>query len=120
MAKVIVIEQDQKKVYNLTRDATTIGRSPDAHIPLRDPRASRRHARFERQEDEYLVIDEGSQNGTLVNGSHVERRPLRRGDLVEIGGVKIFFEEEDEKKLSRSAWVGMQTVDLRSVTDEEP
>ena len=38
-------------------------------------------------------MDEGSQNGTLVNGSHVERRVLRRGDLVEIGGVKIFFED---------------------------
>ncbi|MEN8149007.1 MAG: sigma 54-interacting transcriptional regulator [Planctomycetota bacterium] len=119
MAKLIVLEQDQKTTYNLTRDATTVGRAPDSHIPVRDPRASRRHARFEREGDEFFLVDEGSQNGTLVNGSHVERRVLRRGDLVEIGGVRIFFEEEDEKKLARGAWAGTRTVDIQAVVDED-
>jgi len=120
VAKLIVIEHGKKKIYNLTRDTTSLGRDPDSHIPVRDPRASRTHAKFVREGDEHFVVDEGSQNGTLVNGSHVERRVLRRGDLVEIGGVQIFFEEEDERKLARGAWAGTQTIDIKAVLDEEP
>jgi len=111
------MEQDRKKVYNLTRDETTIGRSPDAHVPLRDARASRRHARVSRDGDDYYVVDEGSQNGTSVNGSLVERRVLRPGDLVQIGGVRLFFEKVDEAKLRR-AGDGTQTMNL-PVPDEE-
>jgi len=120
VAKLIVIEQGKKQVYSLTRDVTTLGRAPDSHIPVRDPRASRRHAEFQRVGDDYFAVDQGSQNGTLVNGSHVEKRVLRRGDLVEIGAVQIFFEEEDERKLSRGAWAGTRTVDLKAIRDEEP
>ena len=36
--KLVVLEQGQKKVYNLTRDVTRVGRAPDSHVPLRDPR----------------------------------------------------------------------------------
>ena len=95
MAKLIVIEQGQKKVYNLTRDVTTLGRAPDSHIPVRDPRASRRHAEFQRVGDDYFAVDQGSQNGTLVNGSHVEKRVLRRGDLVRLYQVAYGLFAED-------------------------
>jgi transcriptional regulator with GAF, ATPase, and Fis domain len=101
VAKVIVLEQGQKKTYNLTRDATTIGRSPDSHIPLSDIRASRRHATITRLGDEYEIRDEGSQNGTRVNGSFVERRTLRQGDVVEIGDVRIAFEAFDTGSITQ-------------------
>ena len=119
MAKLIVIEKDQKKTYNLTRDETTIGRSPDAHVPLRDPRTSRRHARVTREGDEYRVLDEGSQNGTYVNGSIVQSRLLRTGDLVEVGSVRIFFNEEDAQKLAGAGLDGTRTMNLPAVADDD-
>ncbi|MHC4473943.1 MAG: sigma 54-interacting transcriptional regulator [Planctomycetota bacterium] len=108
MPKLIVLEQGQKTVYNLTRDVTTIGRAPESHVPLRDTRASRSHARVERKGDDFQIIDEGSQNGTCVNGSFVQRRGLKVGDLVEIGGVRIFFDKVDDRKLKRGAFQSTQ------------
>ncbi len=113
LPKLIVLEQGQRKVYNLTRDVTTIGRAPDSHVPLLDPRASRRHATISRVGDDYEVRDEGSQNGTSVNGSFVERRILRSGDLIEIGDVRIFVDQEDERKL-KGARGGATTQTLPS------
>ena len=119
MPKLVVLEQGQKKVYNLTRDVTRIGRAPDAHIPLRDVRASRHHARIERAGDDYEVVDGGSQNGTSVNGSFVDRRVLRKGDLIEVGGVRLFFDEVDENKLKRAGDAGHKTIDLPRMDDED-
>jgi len=117
--KLIVLEQGQKRVYNLTRDVTTIGRHPDSHIPLRDARASRRHARVERRGDTFFLCDEGSQNGSSVNGSFVDERALRPGDLVEIGGVRIFFGKIDEKKVKEPPYDGTKTINLPRLAEGE-
>ncbi len=114
MPKLIVVERGKKRVYNLTRDETTIGRASDAHVPLRDPRASRRHARIVRTGDDYEIIDEGSQNGTAVNGSFVERHVLRAGDLIEIGGVRLHFDRVDESRRPTLDLDGARTTDLSS------
>ncbi len=119
MPKLVVLEQGQKRVYNLTRDVTTIGRAPESHVPLRDPRASRAHARIERTGDDYEIVDGGSQNGTSVNGSFVDRRVLKKKDLVEIGGVRLFFDELDEAKLKRKKGTGSKTIDLPRMSDED-
>ena len=119
VAKLIVIELDQKKVYSLTRDYTTIGRAPDSHIPLRDPRSSRKHAAISRRGDDYEIEDCGSQNGTHVNGALIERRALQAGDVVEIGGVRLHFEQIDETKARRAETVGNKTIDIPRVTEED-
>ena len=119
MPKLVVLEQGQKKVYNLTRDVTRIGRAPDSHVPLRDPRTSRLHLRIERHGDDYEVVDGGSQNGTSVNGSFVDRRVLKKGDLIEVGAVRLFFDEVDEGKLKRADVGGGKTIDLPRMNDED-
>ena len=63
-------------------------------IALRDPFASSRHVRLEGSGKSWHLCDEGSTNGTLINGERVpvgEQAPLREGDLLEIGHTFFLF-----------------------------
>jgi DNA-binding NtrC family response regulator len=68
----------------------TIGRSRDAVIDLDDTRVSRLHATVVRRGDLLFVRDQGSRNGTRVNGEPLtgERR-VAAGDEISIGGASI-------------------------------
>jgi hypothetical protein len=64
----------------------SIGRSDASNIVLGDAGLSRKNTSFFIDEGEVFVTDEGSLNGTLVNGEKVDRpRPLKNGDVVKIG-----------------------------------
>ena len=74
------------------RSGMTIGRDPNADIPLAgDTKASRIHTRliFERG---WIAEDAGSTNGTFVNGQRVNRQPLAQGDTVVIGTTSFQFD----------------------------
>jgi len=56
--------------------------------------ASRHHAMIDRNGDHYTLVDLGSTNGTLVNGSPLpphQKHHLRSGDRIKIGEVEIEF-----------------------------
>src|SRR5438445_3221358 len=72
-------------------DEVLVGRSPQAHLRLDRDFVSRRHARFERRGRRWRVVDEGSKNGTYVNGVRVDEARLADGDLVVIGDVILKF-----------------------------
>ena len=58
-----------------------------------DVEISRRHCRIWRGEASYMIEDLGSTNGTVVSGQKIEsRRPLTKGDVVEVGGTKLLVE----------------------------
>lgn len=79
-------------VRDLTDDPLTLGRAPDAGFVLHDARVSRYHARIERRQDGYLLIDLGSANGVRVNGERIEReRRLADGDAILLGDSLLHF-----------------------------
>ena len=82
---------DARRSHPLTRIRTLIGRSGDADIQLQDSRASRRHASIFFSGREFRIRDEGSANGTLLNGSKVSEYVVRDGDEVVIGGTVMRF-----------------------------
>lgn len=68
----------------------SIGRVEGNDIVLEDPTVSSRHARLVAPG---TLVDEGSTNGTLVNGAPVKGRvALRHGDLVQVGATTFRFE----------------------------
>lgn len=68
----------------------TIGRAATNDIVLEDDVVSSRHVRIV---PPGTVVDEGSTNGTLVNGHAVDgRATLRAGDLVQVGSTVFRFE----------------------------
>lgn len=77
-------------------ERVSIGRSPDATIPLlADNSVSRLHAIIEWVDTRWTVVDDGlSRNGTFVNGERITgRRPLRPGDKIRIGECVLTFRD---------------------------
>jgi hypothetical protein len=74
-------------------ERTTIGRSPDCDIFLDDVTVSRKHAVLVRDEDGYLIEDQGSLNGTFLNRRRIESGRLEHGDELQIGKYRLSFLE---------------------------
>ena len=82
------------RTFELTGGEMTIGRDAANAIALTDDNtSSRRHARIGRENGQFSITDEGSSNGTFVNGVRITgRRTLQPGDEVQIGSTKFRFE----------------------------
>ncbi|HPO73690.1 MAG TPA: FHA domain-containing protein, partial [Armatimonadota bacterium] len=73
--------------------SVVIGRAAEADLSLlQDNTVSRRHASVVPQDGGYLIRDEGSSNGTFVNGQRVTERLLQLGDEIQVGSTRIRFE----------------------------
>jgi hypothetical protein len=63
----------------------TIGRD-QAKIIVRDPKVSRPHAKFTIEEDQFVIWDFGSENGTFVNGERIRGAThLSENDEIKVG-----------------------------------
>lgn len=68
----------------------TIGRAMACDFTLADLSVSRWHARLHKQDDEWLISDLGSTNGTRLNGWRVTTGvPIKPGDHVSFGSVSF-------------------------------
>ena len=78
--------------FLMSAETTTVGRGTDRDVFLDDVTVSRRHAVFERRTDgSWFVRDEGSLNGTYVNGEQVDQTKLASRDEVQVGAFKLTF-----------------------------
>jgi pSer/pThr/pTyr-binding forkhead associated (FHA) protein len=65
-----------------------IGRGPGCDVKLKDPLASRRHARVVSAAVGTAIEDLGSSNGIHVNGRRTHGiTPLHPGDVIQIGAT---------------------------------
>jgi VWFA-related protein len=74
--------------------STRIGRGPECELVLDSREVSRVHARIEAWDGIFRILDEGSSNGTYVNGRRVRRKELRVGDIVRFGDREFRFAGE--------------------------
>jgi pSer/pThr/pTyr-binding forkhead associated (FHA) protein len=86
--------EEKDGIFELGEGAVVVGRSTECDIQLGVQNVSRKHARVVFQNEEYLIEDLESTNGVFVNGIKVVRCVLRNNDQIEIGGVKLVFNEE--------------------------
>ena len=62
-----------------------IGRSSELDMVLVEDMVSRRHAKIIVSDDQIVIQDLGSTNGTFVNGEKIKRAKLNEGDRILIG-----------------------------------
>jgi transcriptional regulator with GAF, ATPase, and Fis domain len=72
-------------IFDLAESTLTIGRESTNQICLADLAVSRRHCVIERRDDDFLIRDLESYNGTYVNGVPVKERILAHSDRIIIG-----------------------------------
>jgi pSer/pThr/pTyr-binding forkhead associated (FHA) protein len=85
------IENSYDRQEHRLEQEVTIGRTDAASLVLADQGLSRRNTTFFRDGDLVLVVDEGSLNGTFLNGRKLGGQPeeLRDGDEVRTGSETI-------------------------------
>ena len=71
---------------------TTIGRTPDNDLQLRENYISRAHAVIKLGADSTIIEDTDSRNGVFVNEHRVRRELLHHGDEVMLGKARFRFE----------------------------
>lgn len=89
---LVLVRGDTGERIPLVGDVVTVGRSRDRTITIDDNRVSRAHARIEPGQGGWVVVDEGSSNGTRVGGEELapnRPRTLRAGDVVGVGPVDL-------------------------------
>ncbi len=86
-SKIIFMRSESQRGLEVdVTDVTVLGRSEDADVVLDDPYASDFHMRLVAQDNEMMLHDLGSTNGTYVNGRRVNvPTTLRRGDTIQVG-----------------------------------
>jgi pSer/pThr/pTyr-binding forkhead associated (FHA) protein len=88
----ISIESGQRPLgwWELTGPAT-VGRQRECELSLPDALLSRTHCRFERQGEDWSVVDLASRNGTWCDGISVDRVLLLDGDQIAVGRCVLTF-----------------------------
>jgi len=99
MAHLIVSEPGQVPTALPLTAPIGLGRELQNYLPLVHHQVSRNHARIEPSGDGWIVRDLGSANGTFVNGIRVDKYRLGHGDTVDIGPVKLVFQEQAEAEI---------------------
>ena len=82
--------------YELQTPVTLLGRGTDCDLRLVDPGVSRHHAELRVEDDQVVLVDLGSTNGTLVNGQPVRRVVLTDGTNVTLGRTTMVFRQDGQ------------------------
>jgi DNA-binding NtrC family response regulator len=82
--------------YVLDQNVITIGTFADNDIILEDETISRHHCRIVQQDEDYLIVDPGSTNGTFINGVRIREAYLAPGLIITVGNTQIQFNPLDE------------------------
>lgn len=112
-----LINEASGEVFELS-DKSEIGRSHRAVVIVPDPRVSRKHAVIHRQADGFWFYDQGSVNGTYINGRRVTTaQRLVPGTILRIADHTFRFEcsghtgPRTEDTVSDPTIVDVQSVD---------
>jgi pSer/pThr/pTyr-binding forkhead associated (FHA) protein len=89
----IIVKFDNKVIERVVteKEHINIGRTSDNDIVLDNRGVSRRHARLELNDDQVMVFDNESLNGTFVNSRKVTEEKLRDNDVITIGKFDLEF-----------------------------
>ncbi len=79
--------------FSLTGERTTIGRGSDNVLVIPDISVSRQHVVVLREGERWVAVDQGSGNGTRLNGRDITRQALRHGDEIAMGDTVVQFVE---------------------------
>jgi signal transduction histidine kinase/CheY-like chemotaxis protein len=96
--KLYVINGAQKgQSYSLQGETTTLGRSPDNDIQIKEDHLSRKHLKIITKGKRFFIVDLGSTNGTLLNGEKIvpgKEFEVGEGSPIVVGKTIICLEEE--------------------------
>jgi hypothetical protein len=103
-----------------------VGRAPGCDLQLPDPSVSPRHASLRQRGSDYVLVDEGSDNGTFAGDTRLVRHAphtLKSGDLLRFGRVWVEVRlgpAEHPTEVQASRELARRLVDAALAADERP
>ncbi len=86
------------KEYPLDRPSIRIGRRDDNDIRIDNLAVSGHHAKIQKVDDGYILVDLKSTNGTFVNRKKILQARLHHLDEITIGKHTLIFEDETQPR----------------------
>jgi predicted component of type VI protein secretion system len=117
----LIVSDGQRERELLLVGTIVVGRDPACDVSEDgDALLSRRHTEFVAGPDGVIVRDLGSRNGTFVNGVRIAEGPIRAGDIVHIGHLRLRYVEGEEPAASgRSVSQSMTPAPAPSAVEDE-
>src|SRR5947207_3097934 len=81
----------------IDQDQVLVGRETTCDVVLNDGSVSRKHARLEKRGRSWMVVDQGSANGTFVDSQRIAETMLRSGQELRYGAVSFKVEIEGDE-----------------------
>ena len=85
---------DGNRHYPLLLPVINIGRRPDNHLVIDDPRVSRTHAQIRAIKGRFVLFDLNSTGGTFINYQPVNQHPLSAGDVISLAGYTLIYGQD--------------------------
>lgn len=121
MAKLIIHGKDgAQREVPLGQQRITIGRHSDNDICIDDKATSSQHAAIITIGRNCYLQDLKSTNGTLVNGTPVQKHTLKHGDVILIGRNHLSYMDEPESQSAAVATPAASTANGNSVSAIAP
>ena len=98
MARIVLLKGGEAVPFELTDSETFIGRHPDCQIQFDSNMVSRKHACVSPADGGFQIADQGSGNGTFLNGKKLEGSvALNHGDRIKLGPMLLRFEALEDQ-----------------------
>jgi hypothetical protein len=91
LSRVVLYKDGSETSFPLTRDTYTMGRHRNNDIVVSDPKVSSFHARIDRTQDGFCLLDLKSRNGSYLNGKRIESALLHTADEIRLGTARLIY-----------------------------
>lgn len=119
MARLIFEKADgERQEIPIEDEAISIGRGAEADVDVGDVEVSRHHSALLLWEDDWVIKDAHSRNGTWVNERRVEVALLKDGDVVRIGKTDMDF-HADKPQRGRERYAVLKVVTIPEAVEAE-
>ncbi len=88
----IWVDGEPKETVETSVESVTIGRGAAAVLQVEDPAMADLHCAVQVSDDgSFLLLDFGSESGTLLNGERINNAPVKSGDTIVCGNTKLMM-----------------------------
>jgi uncharacterized protein len=108
------------ETVELNKARVVFGRLTSCDGVLAHPTVSREHFSIEKTGGKFLLVDQESGNGTLVNGEHVSWVELKDGDKIRAGPFALTFKTMDDEERSSFPLEAENSPHADSAKDAQP
>jgi len=91
-----------RQIIPLEKKITRLGRQLDNDLVFNEEFVSRFHAEIRFEDGKYVLYDNESTSGTLVNSKKVDRCVLNSGDLISLASIQIMFVNNNARLVDKA------------------